>query len=322
MASDIKWDTHSRINERTTVRQVVSKRSEEYCRCGTKAVYFRRYEGGYYCKKCLIHQVEKRFRKTVVDNGLVGKGDRIAVGFSGSKDSSVLLALMHKYFSNIAELIAVTIDEGISGYRDRSIEVAEKFAKQIGVEHKIFSFRDTLDIEIDELKTGNYCTFCGVFRRRLLNKAALQLDADKLAIGHNLDDEIQSIMMNVIRGDFVGLKRLGAIGIEEFVRRIKPLRDIPEKEIKLYAILSGINFYDGECPHSLNNVRRDVQKIINDLEEKYPGTKMQIMGFYSKMKEPAAEKELLICSSCGTASSSEICKPCELFGKMKSTHNH
>lgn len=289
------------------------------CSCGAKPVYFRRYEGNYYCKQCLIYQIEKRFKKTVADNELIKKGDRVAVGLSGGKDSSVLLVLMHKYFSHLAEIIAVTIDEGIAGYRDKSIVEAEKFAKQLGVEHRIFSFRDTFDINVDEIKTENYCTFCGVLRRQLLNKAALQVSADKLAIGHNLDDEVQSIVMNVIRGDFVGFQRLGASGHEGFVRRIKPLRDIPEKEIKLYAILQGINFYDGECPHSFNNVRRDVQKMINDLEEKYPGTKMQISGFYSKARENRKEeqKNLVSCSSCGSPCSNGICKACELLDRIK-----
>lgn len=283
------------------------------CSCGSKPVYFRRYEGNYYCKNCLISQVEKRFKKT--SDGLIEKGDRIAVGLSGGKDSSVLLQLMHKHFSNIAEIIAVTINEGIANYRDRSIVEAESFATRLGIEHKVFSFQDSFDVNVDELKTENYCTFCGVFRRQLLNKAAEEVNADKIAIGHNLDDEVQSILMNVIRGDFVGLQRLGSTGLDGFVPRIKPLRDIPEKEVKLYAILTDVPFHDGECPHSFNNVRRDVQKMINDLEEKYPGTKMQILSFYSKMKVPKPSKELVTCT-CGAPSSSGKCKACELLEKI------
>lgn len=291
--------------------------SSSSCRCGSKPIYFRRYEGGYYCKSCLIHQVEKRFKKTIVDNNLVTKGERIAVGLSGGKDSATLLYLMHKYFSNVADIIAVTINEGIEGYRDKSIIKAENLSKSLGVEHHIFSFKDAFNVAVDDIKTDNFCTFCGVFRRQLLNKAASQINADEIAIGHNLDDEVQSIMMNVVRGDFVGFQRLGSSGREGFVKRIKPLRDIPEKEIKLYAILQGIEFYDGECPHSFNNVRRDVQKIINDLEEKYPGTKMQILNFYNKIKEPAGEKELVSCSSCSSPSSSGLCRACQLMERIK-----
>ena len=288
------------------------------CGCGSKPVYFRRYEGNYYCKNCLIYHVEKRFRKTAAD--LIEKGDRITVGLSGGKDSSVLLALMHKHFSNVAEIVAVTINEGIANYRDQGIVQAEALAKRLGIEHKVFSFQDTFDVKIDELKTENYCTFCGVFRRQLLNKAALELGADKMAIGHNLDDEVQSIMMNVLRGDVEGFRRLGAHGQEGLVRRIKPLQDVPEKEVKLYALLKEIPFHDGECPHSFNNVRRDAQKMINDLEEKYPGTKMQILSFYRKMKEPPKENKLIPCQ-CGSPSSSGKCKACELLEKIQKSND-
>lgn len=265
-----------------------------------------------------MQQVEKKVRKTVIDNELVEKGDRIAVGLSGGKDSSVLLYLLHKFFSSTTDIIAVTVDEGIAAYRDKSIVQAQKLAERLGIEHRIFSFRDNFSINVDEIKTDNYCTFCGVFRRQLLNKAASELGVDKLAIGHNLDDEVQSIMMNVVRGDFVGFQRLGVTGHEGFVPRIKPLRNIPEKEIKLYAILQEIEHYDGECPHSFNNVRRDVQKMVNDLEDKYPGTKMQILSFYKKAKNQEPEKkELVSCSSCGSPSSNGICKSCELLEKVK-----
>lgn len=302
----IKWDTPQATS----------------CGCGSKPVYFRRYEGNYYCEQCLIHQVEKRFRKTLADNNLVEKGDKIAVGLSGGKDSSVLLYLLHKHFSNVAEIIAITIDEGIAGYRDRSIVQAQKLAGTLGMEHRIFSFRDAFSINVDEIKTENYCTFCGVLRRQLLNKAAAEIGADKLAIGHNLDDEAQSILMNVVRGDFTGFQRLGASGHDGFVRRVKPLRDIPEKEIKLYAILQGIGFYDSECPHSFNNVRRDVQKMINDLEEKYPGTKMQILSFYNKSRvNTKTEKEAMCCKICGSPSSHNLCKACELSGRIDVLQN-
>ncbi len=297
----------------TSVKRDAHSRSEGHCRCGNRAVYFRRYEGSYLCSACLIKQVEKKFRENA--KPLINKGDRIAVGLSGSKDSSVLLYLLHKFYPRTARIIAITIDEGIAGYRDKSIAAAKELAKKLGIEHRIFSFQKEFHVTVDGMQTDKYCTACGVFRRQLLNKAAMSVNADKIAIGHNLDDEAQSIMMNVIRGDFVGMRRLGASGQDGLVPRIKPLANMPEKEIKLYAILNSIKFYEGECPHSHNNLRRDVQKIINDTEDAHPGTKMQILSFYEKMKGNKVPKRITKCKTCYSPSSSGKCKACEITGK-------
>ena len=229
---------------------------------------------------------------------------------------------MKKFFNGI-DIFAVSIDEGISGYRDESIKKAEEFCKSINVEHHTVSFNDKLGFSLDDIKTDNFCTHCGVFRRSLLNKKAYELRADKLAVAHNMDDEVQSILMNIFRGDILKFQRLGAkppsIGDEKLVPRIKPLRDIPEKEVKLYAILNSIPYHDGECPHSFNNVRRDVQKIINDMEERYAGTKFQIISFYDKinpMVRPSSERVLGRCKMCGEASSAGICRACVLAEKI------
>jgi len=153
-----------------------------------------------------------------------------------------------------------------------------------------------------------------------LNRKARELGAAKLAVGHNLDDEAQSIMMNFMRGDFSRFVRLGAFSgtSAKFVPRIKPLRDIPEKEIAAYAILRGIEFAGEECPHSFDNVRRDMQSLINGFELKYPGTKQQIVGFYDKMRPfiPPGGK-IGECTECGEPSSGTLCKACELLCRIK-----
>lgn len=293
--------------------------NNDVCNCGEDAIYFRRHEGRYYCKSCLSASVEKRFRKTV--GKFIERGDRIAVAFSGGKDSSVLLYLMHKFFASKAKIFALTIDEGIANYRDKSIETAKTFAEKLGIEHRIASFEEEFGIRIDDIRTDKYCTYCGVFRRDLLNKAAKRYGATKIAVGHNLDDEAQSVIMNFFKGDMAKFSRLGEASESlAFLQRIKPLRNIAEKEIMLYAILNKIPFYDGECPHSFNNMRRDVQAMINNLEEKYPGTKLQVVRFYDKMKPQMPEKDIQInhCKICGETSSQVICRSCELLEKAKS----
>jgi uncharacterized protein (TIGR00269 family) len=292
------------------------------CECGQPAVYYRRYEGRDWCRNCFLGSIEKKFRRTVSKNKLIQKGDRIAVAVSGGKDSLTLLHLMSKIKG--MELVAFSIDEGIEGYRPGGIECARRLCKQFGIEHHVYSYRKELGFDLDSLgdilgKDMKHCTYCGVFRRYLLNKKARELGATKLAVGHNMDDEAQSIMMNFVRGDISRFARLGTPSSgSKFVPRIKPLRDIPEKEIAAYAMLRGIEFSDDECPHSFDNVRRDMQGMLNDFELKYPGTKQQIVNFYDRIKGfvPLPEGKVHECQECGEPSSGSICKACELLGKI------
>ncbi|MBI2971309.1 MAG: TIGR00269 family protein [Candidatus Aenigmarchaeota archaeon] len=301
-----------------------SKNAAGHCACGTKGIYYRRWEGKYYCASCFARQVETRFRKTVSANKLVRKGERVAVALSGGKDSAALLYLLNELRKHMPfTLVAVSADEGITGYRDASLEKAEELTKMLGVEHHTASFAEAFAVTTDDIEK-KHCTYCGVFRRYLLNKKAHELGADKLAVGHNLDDEAQSILMNFFRGDIARFHRLGAkpaSGGDGFVPRIKPLRDIPEKETALYALVRNLPFSGSECPHSFDNLRRDVQAMVNGLEAKYPGTKMQIVSFYDRLKPSltAARKEAIAhCAQCGEPSSGGVCKACELLGKVRS----
>ena len=170
------------------------------------------------------------------------------------------------------------------------------------------------DVSIDDLKDVKHCTYCGVFRRTLLNKAARAVHADKLAVGHNLDDEAQSVLMNVMRGD---IKRMKIPAKDEkFVERIKPLKNILEKELVIYAIVNSIPYFDGECPNSYNNVRRDAQRMINEFESKYPGTKSQIIRFKRGIIS-SNQGKISHCIKCGEPASHEICKACELLAGLK-----
>ena len=286
------------------------------CKCGREAIYLRVQEGAHYCGRCLSGQIERNFEKTISKEKMIKKGDVVAVGVSGGKDSMVLLYLMQKLSKKVPiKVVAITIDEGIKGYRDRSIRVVKDFINKTGIEHQTFSYKDEFDISIDDLKDVKHCTYCGVFRRTLLNKAARAVHADKLAVGHNLDDEAQSILMNVMRGDIKRMKNPAKD--EKFVERIKPLKNILEKELVIYVIVNSIPYFDGECPNSYNNVRRDAQRMINEFESKYPGTKSQIIRFKRGIIS-SNQGKISHCIKCGEPCSGDICKSCELLEKVKS----
>ena len=298
--------------------------------CGRKAVYNRRYSGTLLCDRCLIKSVERRFRRAVAEHKLVSPNEKIAVAVSGGKDSVVALHLLADYCKHKnCEVVAITVDEGIKGYRDHSLPVARENAEQLGLEHIVVSFKGAYGVTLDEIvraakkrKSRQHpCTYCGIMRRSLLNRAAREIGADKLATAHNLDDEAQAIMLNYVRGDFSRLHRLGPIypAREGFVPRIKPFREIPEKEMALYALLRGLEVHLAVCPYA-GGIHSEIRDFLNDFEVRHPNTKFMILRMFDRMKPLLAgavqEFEMQSCGVCGEPTSMKICKACELLNEL------
>lgn len=257
---------------------------------------------------------------------MVEDKDRIAVALSGGKDSSALLFILHKILAgrNI-ELVALTVDEGIKGYRDQTMRSAAKIAAMLGIEHEVISFQEEFGINLDEAVQRSFmpCTICGVFRRNILNRAAKKLGATKLATGHNLDDEVQSIMINYLQGDLHRLVRFRPRRNKPgLVPRIKPLQEIPEKEVALYGLVMGFYESSEECPYARLSLRSDVRSVMNRLESQFPGTKQSTLNGYKTLMKLAEGQmtgiNLSSCKICGEPCVQEICKACEILDKLRS----
>jgi len=300
--------------------------------CKKQSVYFRINEGHHYCKNHFIKSIEKRVKKTIRINKLIENGDKIAVAMSGGKDSANVLFLLKKIFKNNPKikLFAITINEGIKGYRDKSVKKSEILCKKLGVKQYIFSLKNEFGFTIDELskkmKSG-YCGGCGLLRRYLLNSKARELKATKLATGHNLDDECESILMNVLKGDLLRLSRSGPmpqiVGHSKFVTRIKPLIIIPENESILYGKLNKIPSYPKKCSYSLDNaLRGESRKFLKILEETSPGIKYSLYESALKIKPFVQRKfkggKIGNCKKCGEPSSQKLCRVCQFLEKLSS----
>lgn len=307
------------------------------CKCGKRAVIFRPYEGRYLCRKHFLRSFEKKVKENIRKYKLIERNDRIAIGLSGGKDSSSLLHFLKMNFGKRKdlEIFAIAIDEGIRGYRDKTLKDAKKICKELDVELHIYSYKDFDDITLDEIMEKGLneglssCHFCGVFRRDLLNRAAKELNATKLAIGHNLDDEVQAILMNYLKGDLNRLARMGfrtdhLVKDTEFIPRIKPFRNIPEREIGLYALLNNLPVDFNECPYAKDSLRFKVRDFLNEMEDERPTTKFAILNMYDKLQPLILElvrkegnKNIKKCRICSEPSSGEICRKCELIQKLK-----
>jgi uncharacterized protein (TIGR00269 family) len=293
-------------------------------KCKKPAITFIRYSGAHLCKNHFIEFVERRVKKDLKKQGPTSADATIGIALSGGKDSTVALHLIHEIFSvrpNIT-LHAITVDEGICGYRDQSLPLAKENCKKLGIEHHIVSFQDAIGITMDRVASLHdelgECSYCGVFRRFCLNKKTKELGVDRLVTGHNLDDVAQSILMNFTNGDMQKLARLGPhVRIQPgLIPRFLPLRTIPEKEVMLYAVVKNIEFHNAECPYSTRAFRGSFRDIVDSLEENTPGTRHSILRSYESIKEILLQQYpavgLNTCPTCGEPTSQKVCKTCLL----------
>jgi uncharacterized protein (TIGR00269 family) len=266
--------------------------------------------------------VELRVASTIKNESQISLGDRVAVAISGGKDSTALLVILSRLLLSFpgSEIVAITVDEGIVGYRADTLRAAEALTQQLGINHHIVSFRDQIGDDLDTLLTGREkeaCTICGILRKKALADAARDAGATVIATGHNLDDEAQSVLMNTLRGDLPRLIRDTGPGSSSlFLPRIKPLSAITEKEIAAYLFVKGLFSVLPECPYTKYALRAEVRTMLNRLEQLHPGTmlhlvysKKRIEHYYEGM---AVMEPLRRCQECGDPSSGEICQVCRL----------
>jgi uncharacterized protein (TIGR00269 family) len=272
-------------------------------------------------------RLEERIMRVIQDYNLIDSGELVAVALSGGKDSVLTLHILNKFRKSPNfdfDLAAIAIDEGISGYREEGMLVARKNARDLDVELLEISIENELGITLDQASKcyQTACVPCGVFRRYLLNRTAFEMGADKLATGHNLDDEVQSFLMSFARSD---TRRFGKFGPKlhrihpKLVPRIKPLWIIPEKEVGIWVILNEVDVHLSECPYAHQSLRSRLKTYLNNLEEYRPGTKLNVLKFFQKSfitdKRPV---NLYECQICGEPSSALTCKACEMQRDLKS----
>jgi uncharacterized protein (TIGR00269 family) len=318
----------------------------ECTRCDGTAVMHAAYSGAHLCESHFRESVEKRVRRRVREDDLLPDDatpedpETWVVGLSGGKDSVVLTQILHETFDQDprVELVALTIHEGIEGYRDESVAACEELAADLDVRHELVSYEEEFGVRMDDVVEDDpenmaACAYCGVFRRDLLEDYAEALGADKLLTGHNLDDEAQTALMNVLEGDVAQMAKhfdasLGPFDerteTDDFVPRAKPLRDVPEKEVALYAHLRDLPAHITECPHASEAYRGEIQQLLLGLEENHPGTRHSILSGYMEFAAMAAERyrgddggpDLGECVECGASTTRERCRKCGLLDAL------
>jgi cytoplasmic tRNA 2-thiolation protein 1 len=349
-------------------------------RCSENPSYYtRRYSGESLCSSCFKGTMVGKVRRTISKYGMLRRGQKVGVAVSGGKDSLSLLKILHELNGGPGggessrrrrrreadspahddddgggggpagrdrfELVALTVDEGVKGYRDEAIEHARTLCEALGVRLELVSYSELFGFSLDQAldwkdeRELTSCSMCGVFRRRAIDEAALRAGVDVVATAHNLDDYVQTFVMNLLHGDVERLGWLDPSSIDgDFpVRRVKPFMEVYEEEVALYAYLSEIPFQSVSCPYMHEGLRSEVRDYLNELEAKHPGMKNVLLSSALQVasglarggdvgggderaggrKEgsrlpPPKGKTTVACTRCGKPSSGSVCGVCRM----------
>lgn len=218
-------------------------------------------------------------RKAIQEFDLIQNGDKIAVGVSGGKDSLVLLKglFMLKRFIGIDyEVTAITLDPRFGG-TDGDYSSVEKMCAEMGIEFKLIR-TDIGEIVFNVRKETNPCSLCARMRRGALHDAAKELGCNKIALGHNYDDAVETFVMNLFNEG-----RLGCFAPKSYLSRkditmIRPLVFAPEKEVRNAAKRSGLEVVKSKCPADGHTSREETKRFLAERNKADKGFSDRIFG--------------------------------------------
>jgi uncharacterized protein (TIGR00269 family) len=289
------------------------------CR-GTAVIDVPRHNAGF-CREHFVRHCEEQVKRTIESYDMFDSCARILVAVSGGKDSLALWEILARLGYDADGLY---LGLGIDEYSDASVEYARRHA----------AMRERFLIEVDLAHEYGYdipraadvthrapCGACGLSKRHVFNSVALERGYDVVATGHNLDDEAAVLFGNVMRWDTEYLGRQSPVlpAAPGFVRKVKPLLRLGERESAAYCVLRDIDYQVEECPMAAGNRHLGYKELLNALEVRSPGTKAAFLfGFLERGHERFAadtleERAALgACSVCGAPTPGAVCAFCKL----------
>jgi len=296
-------------------------------RCENLAVYSRKYSGENLCSDCFSNSILRKTAKTISKYNMIKNDDLVCVAVSGGKDSLALLQILNQMSkTHNFRINAITVDEGIPGYRDEALDIVDSFCSELNIDHKIYSYKDLFDLTLEDAldlredeKTSS-CSICGTLRRRAFDHAAKDCNADVIATGHNLDDNLQTFLINMLSGDTNRIGWMDPDTSSNSIRKIKPFCEIYESEIVFYAFTNNIPFQSEPCPHMNEGIRTEIREFLNSLEVLHSGIKNNLFNSTVKISQIVKDsnyKQKTICSNCGNECTGKICSVCNTILKLK-----
>lgn len=288
--------------------------------CGRKPTYRLYQRGRILCKDHFVEFFIGKVRDTIESFSLFSKDDRIMVAVSGGKDSLVLLKVLKDLGYDVC---AFHINLGIGEYSDISSKKFMNFVEREKISHIILDVKSMMGFGIGEIAKKvkrPTCSVCGTIKRYLMDRYS---KGYVVATGHNLDDEVSFLFMNLFNWSLGYIKRQSPILPEEhgFSRKVKPLSLIYEYETALYAFINGIDYVLDECPLSHGATTLDIKKAVNMIEGKIPDFKVRFFETFINLKdridvEDRRDGELRPCLRCGYPTIIGVCLFCRIMERV------
>jgi uncharacterized protein (TIGR00269 family) len=285
-------------------------------RCGEPAVIEIRRHNAAYCPPCFVMVFRNQVATAIDRWDMFGFEDRLLIAVSGGKDS---LALWDVLLEAGYRAEGLYLGLGIGEYSDRSAEVTRAFAEQRDAELQVVDLEEEYGFDVPTAgKKGSRstCAVCGLSKRYVFNRVAVEGGFDVVVTGHNLDDEAATLLGNTLRWQTEYIARQSPVlpATEGMVRKVKPLHRLSELETAAYAFLRGIDYVVEECPLVTGNTQLRYKEAMNAIERTSPGTKAQFFLGYLDRGMPLFQgqerPELRPCERCAQPTPGRFCAFC------------
>ena len=224
-----------------------------------------------------MQHILSKMRKAIEEYQMIDEGDKIAVCLSGGKDSITLLnglKALQRFYPKHFDLIAISVNPGFESF---DTELLQKNCDEIGVPLFIEK-SDIKEIVFDIRKEKNPCSLCANLRRGIINSVAQREGCNKIALGHNLDDVLETFLMNLLFAGSISTFSPVSYMDRSGITLIRPLIYASEKETKRYVKKNGKQIMPKVCPMDGHSTREYVKNLIVTLSIKNPHVKANIMG--------------------------------------------
>ena len=296
------------------------------CRtCRGPAIIDLKAHNANFCAEHFLAFCREQVARAIKKHAMLAPEERVLVAVSGGKDSLAVWDLLLELGYRADGFV---IGLGIGEYSDRSTQYARDFAAERGLTLHETSLRDDHGFDVPtaaQVTRRVPCSACGLSKRHLFDRAAIEGGYDAVATGHNLDDEAAVLFGNALRWntEYLGRQRPVLPARDGFPRKIKPLVRLGEREMAAYCVIRGIDYIVEECPMAAGNKHLRYKEALNAIEAESPGTKH---AFYHEFLARAADRfaedaaeaaasgtsELGTCTRCGSPSPNEVCAFCLL----------
>jgi len=298
------------------------------CKTEAESLYWLDSMRSSLCQSCLIEHYEKKVKRTMIKYRMLSDVKNLGVAVSGGKDSMALVRSLLNIFPSL-NFTVIHLNLGIPEYSDACQALVQKFCQENSIECITYDLKKVEGYSIGDFATSKLgrriCGICGVVKRYLINKVALENGLDAVATGHNLDDTVELLFnqyMSGALGDLVRNKPVLPSTHPKIVKKIKPLVEVTEQENLYYVLSTHTGYVDRECPLVKGSRMLKRKKLLLRIEEEIPNFKYLLFKSHVKRFLPILEKHfeapaIRECERCGMPSMNSVCSYCKLVSKLR-----